>query len=113
MDLFPPDLVPRSRSLHAELGVDELAWRRDDALAVLDGLDASVAVLGGDVYVERGGRLRVDGASWSCERRADEAMADFAARSRRQASEYIARFRNQSIDPSYFVLVVTADVTAT
>jgi hypothetical protein len=112
LDRLPPSLLSCGRPLLAELGVDELAWRRDDALAVIDSLDDAVAVLGGDVYVERGGRLRADGASWSCERRTGESMADFALRSRRQASEYIARFRIAPDTATFFVLVVTADATA-
>jgi hypothetical protein len=112
MSLFPQSLLPRARSLEADLGVDEVAWRRDDALEVLARLGEGVAVLGGDVYAERGGRLRPGDASWSCERQAGEDLPAYAARSRGVAAAYLRAFREAAGGATYYALVVSADETA-
>jgi len=74
-------------------GCEHVAWRRADALGVLRHLAPSdVAALGGDVLVRdaRGFRHTYDG--WTCSHRAGESWSDYAARSRREAHEYMIRY---------------------
>lgn len=102
-----PALRTAARLLHAH-GIGDPAWRREDALAVLDCLDGTpVIVLGSDVY-------RIDGEhpvpaydNWSCEPLPGESAADYAGRSRERAREYIHAYPRKG-DP-WFALVATGD----
>jgi hypothetical protein len=86
--------IPRALWIKAEsltaLGVDELAWRPEDAARVLEVLrPTEIAVLGGDVYVKHSGRFESSHENWYAERAPKEMPSAFAARSQAIAREYL------------------------
>jgi hypothetical protein len=62
--------------------------------------------LGGDVYVDDGGRIESAYANWYSERRDDEPIESFATRSCAESRSYIARYPNPPQGQVLFVLVV-------
>ena len=79
-------------------GCSHVAWRRPHALAVLQELaSTSVAVLGGDVLVlgPQGFIHSPTGDNWHCDLSLGESWAAYAARSRREAHDYIHRYPEQ------------------
>jgi hypothetical protein len=60
----PRDLWNKAESL-SEIGVEELAWRPEDAAQMLELLrPTEIAVLGGDVYVKRAGQFEPSYENW-------------------------------------------------
>jgi len=88
LDKLPEEV---KRSLHSlqELGIPDLAWSLDDIGDVLRALkDQSVAILGGDVYEEQGGRIRPTFDSWHCDRDRTEPYWQYVQRCWQRAWEY-------------------------
>lgn len=105
-------LAEAARPLDA-LGLDEVAWNKRSALAILAQLGgSSVAVLGGDVYRTVAGRLAPAYESWFCERKAQEALLSYAERSRRQALSFIDSFPDLDSEELLFALVFGDEETA-
>ena len=105
--LFPPQFLPNGLSL-AHIGVASLAWRREDALAILEALHGtSVAVLGGDVLDTAEGPLTHNYSNWYVEPLPQEEWSAFVIRSHRRAAEYIASYRHPSTGSCAFTLVLT------
>jgi hypothetical protein len=98
----PPSELPGwliEAMINGPEGCSHLAWRRPDALAVLQELaSTSVAVLGGDVLVlgPQGFTHSPTGDNWTCNLSSGESWTAYAARSRRKAHDYIHRYREQS-----------------
>jgi len=100
-------LERRGQSLEA-LGLAERAVGREDALRAVDLVEfESGTILGGDVYVEDGGRIESAYANWYAERRDGEPIESFATRTCAESRSYIARYPNPSQGHVLFVLVVT------
>ena len=100
-------LERRGRSLEA-LGLAERAVGREDALRAVDLVESERGtILGGDVYVEDGGRIESAYANWYSERRDDEPTESFATRTCAESRSYIARYPNPPQGQVLFVLVVT------
>jgi|SRR5450631_1409117 len=91
-------------------GLRERALSRDDALNAINLLvSRNVAVLGGDVYLLREGKIRLAYANWSVDRLVDESDDDYRKRSWEHASKYIRSYPNAA-DPAdipIFVIVAT------
>ena len=99
-------LTSRGVSLEA-LGLAERAVGREDALRAVD-LVKSVGgtILGGDVYLDEGGRIESAYANWYSERRDDESSESFATRSCGESRTYISKYPNAPTGHVLFVLVV-------
>lgn len=81
------------RSLES-VGVRNWALERDAALSALERLsDLGVGVLGGDVYVDDGGRFSSNYDNWHCSKELGEPDADFVFRSVCKAKNYIVRYQ--------------------
>src|SRR5512139_3407983 len=90
------------------LGLRETALRRDDALEAIQALEgSSVSILGGDVSVQRQGSVQSAYANWYVDRRDEELLTEFAARSWLKAAEYIAGYPRRENEQPLFVLVLS------
>lgn len=106
-NLVPQQILQRGVSLDA-LGLDEVGWRKNDALEILQTLSVSnIAILGGDVYRRAADSWRATGDSWYCNHRPDESYERFALRSQEKAEEYIRAYSPDRSRNSLFVLVVS------
>lgn len=89
--MVPRDLWDKAESLSA-LGIEEQAWRPEEAAQVLELLrPTGIAVLGGDVYIKRNGRVEPSYENWYAERGPQEMPAAFAIRSQSIAREYLGK----------------------
>jgi len=95
LKLLPASLVDAA-ILNQPEGCEHVAWRRAEALGVIHHLDSTdFAVLGGDVLVLRGQEFNHALDGWYCEHQKSESWASYAARSRREAREYLTRYPEQ------------------
>ena len=85
------DLASQAKSLES-LGLQEVAWTKQDALRLIQCLDEQkIAILGGDVYNRTlSGRLTPAYENWFCERCEGEALRDYAERSQRKANIFLS-----------------------
>jgi len=100
---FTDLLHARGRALD-DLGVSDTALDREGAehaLCIID--DLKEAVLGGDVYLMKGHSLVSTYDSWHCDRRPDESLPDFAARSIEETRAYVGGYPNGD---AWFTLVL-------
>ena len=89
------------------LGLTEIALARVDALRATEVLAlANMPVLGGDVYIDRQGRIEVGFSNWYTDREDDEPRDLFASRSWEQSRTYISKFPEPQDGRALFVLVV-------
>jgi hypothetical protein len=108
-------MVPRSLWRKAEtlsvIGVEELVWRPEDAAQVLELLQPTeIAVLGGDVYVERSGRFEPSYENWYAERDPQELPSAFATRSQFIAREYLANLMKSGAADYWITLVLSEPI---
>ena len=83
------------------LGINEYAWKYDDAMVLIDMLkDANIPVLGGDVYTVKDGAIRSTYHSWYVNN-PQEIMSE----SWNRAKEYIKQYESSNRDQSLFVFV--------
>jgi len=105
--LVPRNLWAKAQSL-SEIGVEELAWRPNDAAQVMELLrQTEIAVLGGDVYVKPNGRFEASYENWYAERDQHEMPSTFASRSRSIASEYLANLMKPGLAECWVTLVLS------
>ena len=107
MDDFDQFLEEKGISLQSP-GLRERALRREDALNAISLLASrNVAVLGGDVYLFREGKIRLAYANWYVDRLVNESDNDYRERSWKHASEYIRSYPNAPdvADIPIFVIV--------
>jgi hypothetical protein len=105
--MVPKDLWKKAKSL-SEIGVEELAWRLEDAVQVLELLrPTEIAVLGGDVYVKPTGRFEPTYENWYAERNSQELPSTFATRSRSVAREYLANLMKPGTGDRWVTLVLS------
>jgi hypothetical protein len=98
-------LEARGVSLQS-FGVRDIALRREDAALALKYLrEASVPVLGGDVYFQRDSRLELAYANWHCDANAGEPPGDYLSRSVVAAEQYIRRFPDHPDVTPLFAIV--------
>ncbi len=106
--LVPSKLWSRAQSL-SELGLEELAWHPEDAFQLLRLIhQEEIAVLGGDVYLKRAGRLEPSHENWYAERDAEESLSAFASRSQTIAFENCVRLTAPAAVERWVVLVLSA-----
>ena len=92
--MIPKAMASRARSL-AALGLDDVAWSREDAIELLAQFSGEpVAVLGGDVYIESAGHLKPAYENWYCERRPGETLQTYSQRSQQQALTFLRSYRD-------------------
>jgi hypothetical protein len=105
--LVPRDLWSKAESLSV-IGIEELAWRPEDANHVLELLrPTEIAVLGGDVYLKRPGRFEPSYENWYAERDPLELPSAFATRSQSIAREYLANLMNPGAAECWVTLVLS------
>lgn len=87
-------------------GSDEYAVPLEKTTDVLDALVGTpVAILGGDILEDKGGRLAYSYENWYSEKEAGEDPRDFAARSQRMAQEYTDNLKKQGRKNLHVVFV--------
>ena len=107
---LPRWLFFRAASL-SELGLDELAWRPDDALLVVRLLSESdVAVLGGDVYAKQAGKVEPLYENWYVDKNAAELPSDFARRSQTEAIAFLTTLQARNLPDRWVALVLSAPI---
>jgi hypothetical protein len=88
------------------LGVYEVAWTRQNALAVISALrDTKWALLGGDVLRKRAGLFHHSYDNWHSEPASGESCPDFVQRSHGESRSYIERFPEKPDSAVAYVLV--------
>lgn len=104
---FNEILATRGRDLR-EIGLDEVALSKRDALDAIQSLEGhQIAVLGGDVYFEEGGRIRPRLHNWFCEKQPNEHPFEFTKRSQIVALNFVQGYDASAKSNSFFVLVVS------
>lgn len=90
-----------------DLGIEEIALARDDALRAIGFLESElIPILGGDVYYRRGSKIEVAYANWYSDPVPGEEQSDFLKRGWKTAREYVKDFpERQDVSP-LFVFVV-------
>lgn len=107
---LPAALASRAKALE-ELGLQEVAWTKADALELVAQLaGCQVAVLGGDVYNMSSGRVRPSYENWSCERRSGEGLRGYAERSQQEAVAFLRAY--PELPDVLFTLVLSQNETA-
>jgi hypothetical protein len=104
---FKEILATRGRDLR-EIGLDEVALSKRDALDAIQSLEGhQIAVLGGDVYFEEGGRIRPRLHNWFCEKQPNEHPFEFTKRSQIVALNFVQGYDASLKSNAFFVLVVS------
>ncbi len=89
----------------AHLGLNEVALHREDALKAAGLLqEAGIAILGGDVYIQRRTGIETAYANWHSNQAANEDYRPYVVRSCRETEAYIRAFP-QGDETPIFVLV--------
>lgn len=90
-----------------ELGIRDIALERADALRAVEILrNASLPILGGDVYLKRGNKVESAYADWHSDRRSGEELDAYFARSWTTTEDYIKRYPQPPDGTPLFSLVV-------
>lgn len=112
IDKLPPEFKTNARSMQ-DLGINDPAWAAEHIDEVLRLLEtAGVAILGGDVYEERDGRLHATFDTWYCERQSSESFANYVRRCWEHTRQYILAYPKEPKRSLYFVLVLSDELTA-
>ena len=89
-----------------ELGVNNWALNKSEALVVLDKLTKlGVSVLGGDVYEESQGIIQPNYDSWYCDELLEESKEEYVRRSIKEARSYIEKYNFRNAENIFFVFV--------
>ena len=76
-----------------ELGIDDIALNREDAIGAIELLQTSaIPILGGDVYNQKANRIELAYANWHSEPTTTESRTQFAERSCIESKRYIADY---------------------
>ena len=87
-----------------DIGVNNFALDKTSTLEYFQKLfKEHVAILGGDVYLLKDGKLKLTYDNWYCNRGESESMESYVARSIDEAKTYI---ENYSDDTALFCLVL-------
>ena len=97
-------LGEHGRSL-LEIRVNNWAHSRNDGLLVIERLKAlNIAILGGDVYLLKDGKIKSTYDGWSCEPYPQESISSFVSRSSTKAIEFVSSYMKE-IDNVLFAIV--------
>jgi hypothetical protein len=87
-------------------GHNEIGLLRADALHAVDLLRSDgVAILGGDVYIKRGGRFDLAYANWNTVRRPSESNLGYLQRSWDSTEQYVRKYPQPADGEALFVIV--------
>lgn len=76
-----------------QLGINDLAWEKKDALRLIETLmQDEIAILGGDVYKVEGKKITPTYDSWYCDRVPSEKPEKYNTRSKLKALDYIKNY---------------------
>lgn len=98
----------RFLSEHGEqqLGTEDLLLSRADTFAAVAlARNEGLAILGGDVYVRRQGKIEPAYANWQSSRRRDEAPEVYAQRTCNETEEFLRRYPETGTGEVLFALV--------
>jgi hypothetical protein len=100
-------LASKGRDLKA-IGLNEIALAKHDAIDAVRSLEGSqMAILGGDVYYEKGGRMLPAYDNWYCNPQSNENPLAFAKRSQTVALDFL---ENHRADGTTFYVLVLAEL---
>lgn len=89
-----------------EIGIDDVALNREDAICAIDLLRTSaIPILGGDVYIKNAGRIDLTYANWHSDPRANETRDQFAERSCLEARRYISDYPSSEAMPVFLLVL--------
>ena len=87
------DQIKKTSFSLVEFGINDLAWKREEALEVIKSImGLQIAIIGGDVYKIEKDRLIPLGDNWHCEPYANETADQFYLRSKRTSLAYIEKY---------------------
>jgi hypothetical protein len=112
------DLLAKSGVYLASLGIHDIGLSRSDALRAVEILrHGKLSILGGDVYLRRGGRLEVAYANWYANPKPEEDRETYLHRSWDKAEAYLKNFPESADAEVLFAIVVEkapgADIRST
>lgn len=88
-------------------GLDDLAWKKADALNfILSLMNDKIVILGGDVYKLYQNELKALYDNWCCEPYDNESKKEYILRSKLAALEYISSY---PADPNIIFAITYAD----
>ena len=104
---FKEILSTKGRDL-TEIGLHDVALSKQDAIeAIRSLLGHEIAVLGGDVYYEKEGRIRPRLHNWFCEKQPNEHPFEFTKRSQIVALNFVQDYDASAESNAFFVLVIS------
>jgi hypothetical protein len=99
-------LIKKAYSLES-IGINELAWKKEDAIQVIKELiEIKKAILGGDVYKKNKKLIQPTYDSWYCEMNSNENIDDFSLRSINKSIDYIKNYNEKNNGEYYYTIVV-------
>lgn len=104
---FNSDLLNKSIPLDT-IGINELGWRFQDIKDVIEFFaDKDYAILGGDIYIEREGRIQSTFDNWYLNRDNRE-WHDFVMKSKQKSIDYLQNYseRNKNNLESFIIVLV-------
>ena len=77
------------------IGIDGFAYSKNEALRIVEEYyHSNEAILGGDVYKVKNGKIKLTYDSWYCERNSAETISEYVNRSYKIARDYISRYHS-------------------
>jgi hypothetical protein len=109
--IIPETIKANAISLQ-NIGVNDVAWLRSDALELLKTLEGSaIAVLGGDVLKKVRENYKYNYDHWSSDIKPGEQWAAYAARSRKETQDYIESYPDNGNGEYIYCLIFTEKPT--
>ncbi len=103
--LLPQEILDRGIYL-GTIGIDDFAWKWQDALLVIEYLSLKKTfILGGDVYAPRANRIRPIGDGWYATKSGYLPTFDEIENSRTKGLEYINKYVERNGDDFLFAIV--------
>jgi hypothetical protein len=104
--IIPKNLWKKGLKLNS-WGINEIAWKKNDSLEVIDYLlqTYDVGLSGGDVYFLKNSELIPSYDNWFCDPLPSESIQDFNKRSLRIAKKYIKNYPINTEDNTLFSFV--------
>jgi hypothetical protein len=96
MLIYPQHYLKKSISLN-ELGVDEFAFKKEDALKLIrEEFTINYSILGGDVLeITKNNEIIFTYDNWFSDPKADESQENFKTRSRIETEKYISTYNEK------------------
>jgi hypothetical protein len=108
-----PARFHKSAELLQDVGLADVAWSIEEADALLDWLKGvNLAILGGDIYRQRDGRLTPTGDSWHCDRYPTEPRSAYVARAWDVAWRYLQSYVRRPQQKLFVGFVLSDEETA-